>query len=208
MKTIVILAGPQGSGNHLFSKIFALHPLVYGWKELLGQYWIGHDHEPFAKMWVEPELIRQFDWSISNFYVTSISYPYINNGVKAIPDFERVINEFKAAGLNVKLVIIGRDQNILRAQEQRVRNEVTVDSFLEVVPSLLNYNPIFVSTELLFLYENEYIKSLQQQLQFPIAWGKQTIHDILENDPNSKYITTIIEAQSLDQQVKIASIAR
>ena len=32
MAKILIITGPQGSGNHLYSKIFAMHPLVNGWK--------------------------------------------------------------------------------------------------------------------------------------------------------------------------------
>ena len=47
MKKMLILTGPQGSGNHMWSKIFALHPSVYGWQELVEEFWIGHDREPF-----------------------------------------------------------------------------------------------------------------------------------------------------------------
>ena len=28
---MLIVTGPQGSGNHLFAKLFNLHPEVYGW---------------------------------------------------------------------------------------------------------------------------------------------------------------------------------
>ena len=39
MPTMLILTGPQGAGNHLFSKVFAQHPSVYGWQDLTQEYW-------------------------------------------------------------------------------------------------------------------------------------------------------------------------
>ena len=38
-KQMLIVTGPQGAGNHLWSKIFSLHPKVYGWKSLLENYY-------------------------------------------------------------------------------------------------------------------------------------------------------------------------
>lgn len=70
MKNILILTGPQGSGNHMWSKIFALHPSVYGWQELVDEFWIGHDHEPFAQCWADHTQLDNFDWSKSDYYVT------------------------------------------------------------------------------------------------------------------------------------------
>jgi hypothetical protein len=92
MKQLLIVTGPQGSGNHLFSKVFALHPDVYGWDKLLDTYWIAHKDEPFADYWNRPELLKTFDWSQSDYYVTSISCPYQNVDVTAIPKYE----QFKA----------------------------------------------------------------------------------------------------------------
>ena len=73
---ILIITGPQGSGNHLFSKIFALSEQVHGWSALNQQYWIGHDQEPFARYWHDPVLLDQFNWS-HDYYVTSVSCPYV-----------------------------------------------------------------------------------------------------------------------------------
>ena len=42
---LLIVTGPQGSGNHLFAKLFNLHPDVYGLN--MTRYWQGHDTEPF-----------------------------------------------------------------------------------------------------------------------------------------------------------------
>ena len=75
MKTILILTGSQGSGNHLWSKIFALHPQVVGWQALLTEYWIGHDQEPFAPYWQDPSQLKYYRWTQSDWFVTSMSVP-------------------------------------------------------------------------------------------------------------------------------------
>ena len=59
MKKLLIVTGPQGSGNHLFSRLLSLHPAVEGWTEMLDQYWVPSDQEPFAEYWVTPELLTQ-----------------------------------------------------------------------------------------------------------------------------------------------------
>ena len=42
MAKMLILTGPQGAGNHLWSKILSLNYEVYGWKCLLDNYWEAH----------------------------------------------------------------------------------------------------------------------------------------------------------------------
>ena len=75
-KKMLILTGPQGAGNHLWSKIFSLHPEVYGWKTLLENYWEAHRFsEPFAQHWRDHTLLEVFDWTQSEYYFTSISCP-------------------------------------------------------------------------------------------------------------------------------------
>ena len=76
MAKMLILTGPQGAGNHLWSKIFSLHPEVYGWKTLLENYWEAHRFaEPFARYWRDPSLLKEFNWAQSDYYFTSISCP-------------------------------------------------------------------------------------------------------------------------------------
>jgi len=41
-KRLLVVTGPQGSGNHMWSKIFSESPQVQGWKELTQEYWVGH----------------------------------------------------------------------------------------------------------------------------------------------------------------------
>ena len=102
MKQLLIITGPQGSGNHLFSKIFALHKDVYGWDKLLEHYWDPHDNEPFAQCWNDPTQLLEKDWSTHDYYVTSISCPYANKGVVSIPKYKEFIETLNKLGIEVK----------------------------------------------------------------------------------------------------------
>ena len=104
---LLILTGPQGSGNHLWSKVFSKHPFVNGWR--MKQYWEGHHHEPFSAWWDDP--------SLNNFPYKD----FIQNAKKIY---------------NVKVAVISRDQNILKTQQERVRGGETYDKFLKELPDL------------------------------------------------------------------------
>jgi len=189
MKTILILTGPQGAGNHLWSKIFALHPQVSGWSALLTDYWIGHDQEPFAQYWQAPEQLRYYRWAQSDWYVTSMSVPYVNNGDATVPDFRSFVREVQNLGHRVKFAILGRDQNIVRLQETRVRGTVTVDQALAAYDPLAS--PVFLSYELLHLYGRKYLESVSQQLGFPIAVSDPRVESIVNEDTNTKYFSPV-----------------
>lgn len=189
MKTILILTGPQGSGNHLWSKIFALHPQVVGWRALLTEYWIGHDQEPFADYWQDPSQLKRYPWAQSDWFVTSISVPYMLNGEATVPDFRRFVREAQNLGHRVKFAILGRDQNIVRMQETRVRGSVTMDQARAAYDQLAA--PVFLSYELLHLYGSKYLQSVSQQLGFPIAVSDPRLETILADDTNSKYFSAI-----------------
>ena len=59
MKKLLIVTGPQGSGNHLFARLFSLHENVIGWESLHDKYWVPSDQEPFARFWVHPEELTK-----------------------------------------------------------------------------------------------------------------------------------------------------
>ena len=197
---LLIITGPQGSGNHLFSKIFALSSEVQGWSALNEQYWIGHDQEPFAEYWHKPELLDTFNWT-HDYYVTSISCPYVYYGETLIPEYNNFISR---CPVPVKLAIIGRDQTILEYQQSRVRGKQTKHELLSIVDNLMQYDPVFISQELLYLYGANYIKSLGQQLGIPVSQDTTAINEILKEDANKKYIEPVI-AHWLDEEVKQAS---
>jgi hypothetical protein len=202
MKTLLILTGPQGSGNHMWSKIFALHPDVYGWRALLDQYWIGHDQEPFAEYWEYPERLNQFNWSVNDYYVTSISVPYALNGELTVPDFDQFVTAVRAQGVRVKIAVLGRDRNIIGFQESRVRTQTTFD---QAVAAYRTFSPdCYLSYELLHLYRDQYLKSVSQQLDFPINCDSNQIENILAVDTNSKYFCAV-DPQPTDALAQHAS---
>jgi len=199
-KKLLILTGPQGSGNHLWSKIFALHPKVFGWRALLDTYWIGHHNEPFSLCWKNPDLLHAFDWDKSNYFVTSISCPYIYDKKPNIPNYFQFFNIARLY-CDTTFVIIGRDKNILEKQEERVRGEKTYDKLLQEIKNIKYADKTFISTELLYLYKQEYLKTLNDF--FPIDYQNPMINKILEIDENRKYINSVSQ-QPLDLLVKKA----
>jgi hypothetical protein len=189
MKTVLILTGPQGSGNHLWSKIFALHAQVTGWSALLDTYWIGHDQEPFAAYWQDPEQLRYYRWAQSDWYVTSMSVPYMMNGQPTVPDFKSFVTRLQQAGLRIKFAVLGRDRNIVEMQQTRVRGAPTLETALAEFDQFAA--PVFLSYELLHLYGRKYLDNIQQQLGFPIATADPRLKDILAEDANTKYFTPV-----------------
>lgn len=188
-KKLLILTGPQGSGNHLWSKIFSKHPDVNGWR--MKTYWEGHHHEPFSKWWDDPSLISETEYQ---FNFTSISCPFIRNQLPQIPRYHEFIKKAKAF-YDVKLVVISRDQNILKTQQERVRGEHTAPKFLRELSSLTP--DFFISTESLFLYQDKYLEYISKELDFPILTGNSYA------DTNKKYIQSV-GPQPLDSEVKVA----
>mgnify|MGYP006219606231 CR=1 FL=1 len=108
-KTLVVLTGPQGSGNHLWSKILSLHQDVFGWKTLLNNYWEAHRFsEPFAEYWRDPTLLHKFDWSQSQYFFTSISIPLgiQSKGTKWCPNVVQFCTSAQSLGLTTKILVV------------------------------------------------------------------------------------------------------
>lgn len=202
MKTLLILTGPQGAGNHLWSKIFALHPRVQGWRALLTDYWIGHDEEPWAHYWLNPGDLRHAPWAQSDWHVTSISVPYMNNGEATVPDFKSFVAGVQNLGYRVKIAVLGRDRNILDYQETRVRGQATYQQALDEYSKFAM--PTFLSYELLQLYGAQYLQKIERELEFPIDWANPQLKEILKEDTNAKYFQPVA-AQPTDQLAHHAS---
>jgi hypothetical protein len=205
MKKLLIFTGPQGSGNHLWSKIFALHPEVAGWSALLDTYWIPHDREPFAECWRDPGLLKNYDWSQRNYHVTSISCPYIDDTRWAVPDIQSFATQAMGCGLQVQLAIIGRDQTIIGFQEARVRGRSTFSIAQEQYEKLTEWNPVYLSYELLHLYQRSYLRQISKTLDFPIAYNDARLTEILRDDTNQKYIQPV-ESHWTDKLMKTVKI--
>jgi hypothetical protein len=198
-KKMLILTGPQGAGNHLWSKIFSLHPEVYGWKTLLDNYWEAHRFaEPFAEHWKNHSLLESFNWTQSEYYFTSISCPLGIPGSDVNPVWNPDVASFacavQACGVDVAFAVVGRDQTILSNQQARIRTQSTIGMFLEQLPNIAD--PTFLSYELLYLYKHKYLQSLN--LNIPVAWNDARVDSILADDANAKYIHSV-EYNELDQ---------
>jgi hypothetical protein len=200
-KRLLIVTGPQGSGNHLWSKVFSETPSVQGWKQLTEEYWVGHGNEPFADVWEDPTLFPKIDWP-HDMYFTSISCPYMYREGPVMPKdkpittpkYQQFIEAAEAEGFDITMAVIGRDHNILSFQQQRVRTQVTWPIFLDDYDATLEkYDPLFISTELLYLYGNRYLKQISKLLDWPIEIDDAKLNDILKDNTNLKYLRPIEE---------------
>ena len=200
---MVLLFGPQGSGNHLFGKIFALHEDVHGWKDALKPdgYFIPHYKEPFNWHWNNIDAMTvENTMGGKQYAVTSISNPYIEKFLPKVPPIFEMTAKLESLGIEVQHVVIGRDQNILTHQQTRLRGGPTWGKMPQLV-RWMKEPPFFVSQELLYLYRRQYIKSLAHWLDFPLAYEDPRIDDILKQDANAKYIHAA-DAWWLDEHVK------
>jgi hypothetical protein len=107
-------------------------------------------------------------------------------------------------GIRVKVGIIGRDQTVLKYQQERIRDRHSLPDFKSELDYLMTLNPVFISQELLYLYKNKYLQSLSKQLDFPIAYDDSRVFEILKQDANEKYFQSI-PLQELDKTVRKVS---
>jgi hypothetical protein len=189
---IILLFGPQGSGNHLFSKIFALHPDVHGWEELLDtsdpdNYFVPHYKEPNNKYWNDIDSITLDIMGGKNYAVISASVPFWNKDELQIPPFTKFITKLQSLDIEVQPVIIGRDKTILTKQQSRIRGGPTWGCMTQYI-RWLDVTPFYVSTELVYLYKKIYLRDIGKWLQFPIAYQDSRLEEILAEDSNEKYI--------------------
>jgi len=195
-KKLIIITGPQGSGNHLFSKVFGYHPYVSGW-DFGDEYWIPSDEEPFAECWVDPSKTKSK--LNSSVVVANVSVPFVYDGVKQIPKIQEVVNEARSLDYDVKVCIVVRDENINREQQRRVRKEVTMHTALQYYYNL-DAELHFLSHESLYLYGGAYLKWLSKVLDFPIAYSDERITKAIGENSNEKYVK-YVDTHWLDEQV-------
>lgn len=201
-KKLLIITGPQGSGNHLFSRLFSLHDYVGGWKELIDEYWIPSDQETFAPFWVTPEALTLGDFRGHEHWVANVSVPFVYDGVKQIPKIHLMARQAQKLNIEVKIGIIVRDQNINLEQQRRVRKEETLPVaqnyyYTELLP---NFDCHFLDHEAFFLHKRHYLKWLSRVLDFPVAWWHDDVDKFIDKDANHKYVK-YVEEYWLDEQV-------
>jgi hypothetical protein len=202
-KKLLIVTGPQGSGNHLFSRLLSLHPEISGWEELHDKYWVPSDQEPFADYWVNPSTLTEEKFRDHKYYLANVSCPFMYDGIRYVPKILEVAERAKSFGVDVKIAIIVRDQNINAEQQKRVRGEVTTPIAQDYYYNTLLKSEIpvfFLDHEAFFLHKEHYLKWVGKMLDFPVAWDDPNIMKFIEKDANHKYIK-YVEHYWLDKEV-------
>lgn len=194
MKKLLIITGPQGSGNHLFSRILSMHPEVSGWEEMLNNYWIPSDQEPFAEYWVEPEKLTAEHFEGKRYHLANVSCPFFFDGVRHVPKIVEVARRAKSLGVEVQIAIIVRDQNINQVQQERVRKEHTTPIAQEYYYNTLlksEFPVHFLDHEAFFLHKEHYVKWVGSILDFPVETDPERLMKFITVDANHKYVTAI-----------------
>lgn len=191
MKQLLIITGPQGSGNHLFSRLLSLHPDVSGWDEMLDQYWVPSDQEPFAEYWVNPDRLSADHFDGADYHLANVSCPFFFDGVRYIPKILEVAQRARSFGVAVQIAIIVRDQNINQLQQLRVRQQHTTPLaqdyyYNTLLPS--DFPVHFLDHEAFFLHTTHYLRWVSKILDFPIAWDDPDIMKFISEDANHKYV--------------------
>jgi len=203
MKKLVIITGPQGSGNHFFSRVFSTHPKVGGWKSLLDKYWVPSDEEYFAKYWVNPEELSEKDFEGYDYWLANVSCPFFYDGVRYIPKIREFAEKVQSLGIEVQICIIVRDQNINSEQQKRVRGEVTLPVAMHYYQNEIIGNGFkvhFLDNEAFFLHKNYYLKWISQLLDFPVDYDNSDVFKFITEDPNKKYVK-YVDKYWLDDEV-------
>lgn len=202
-KRLLIITGPQGSGNHLFSRLLSLHPEVSGWEELKHKYWVPSDQEPFADYWVNPEKLQADRFTEFQYHLANVSCPFMYDGVRHIPKILEVAERARSFGIDVQIAIIVRDQNINGEQQRRVRGEVTTPIAQEYYYNTLlksDFPVHFLDHEAFFLHKEHYLKWAGKILDFPIELDSVKINQFIDKDANHKYVK-YVEKYWLDSEV-------
>ena len=203
MKKLLIITGPQGSGNHLFSRILSTGTQVGGWKGLLEKYWVPSDEEPFADYWINPDSLTDTQFEGFDYWVANVSCPFFYDGTRYVPKIVEVAQRASTLGLDVTIAIITRDKNINAEQQLRVRKEITTPIaqeyyYNDLIPS--GFPVHFLSNEALFLHREHYLQWMSKILDFPIDYTNPDIFKFIDQDPNSKYVKHV-DQYWLDQEV-------
>lgn len=202
MKKLLIITGPQGSGNHLFSRLLSNHPDVNGWEELSYKYWVPSDQEPFAEYWVDPDKLTVEHFYGKDYHLANVSCPFFYNGTRYVPKILEVAERARSFGIDVQIAIIVRDQNINKLQQLRVRKEHTTPIAQDYYYNTLlssSFKVHFLDHEAFFLHKEHYLSWVSTILDFPVSTGPEILK-FIEEDANSKYVK-YVDTYWLDEHV-------
>jgi hypothetical protein len=185
---VILLTGPHGSGNHLWSKVFTT------WADK--EYWVGHKDEPHSNLWEDMDSWRTHKFSGDT--VISISVPYAVRGNTKFPDITGWKEIMVNRDIDHKICVTTRDGYINFLQNERVRPENNYKEAVEYIKGL--EVDCYLSTETLLQYQWKYIEQISKQLDFPVPY--KTI-DFTQSF-NEKYVH-YVETFHLDDTVRRVS---
>jgi hypothetical protein len=200
MKKLLLLTGPQGSGNHIFSRIYSIHSEVKGWDAILDNYWVPTDEDYFAQYFVDPSQLTIEMFDDSDYFVTDISCPFVYDGNITVPKIQEFCDKVSSFGIEVIVGIIVRDEHINTEQQKRLRKGRTLDIALDTY-NKLNYELEYLSLESLFLHKQNYLKWLAKIIDFPLDYNNPNVFKFLDESPNKKYVK-YVDDYWLDETVK------
>lgn len=200
-KRLLILTGPQGSGNHVLSRVFSWHPKVRGWDALKNNYWVPSDQEPFAEFWVYPERLTSEHFQGNEFFFANVSAPFFYDGKRQLPKIHEVAERAQDFGVEVVIGIVTRDKNINMQQQDRVGGDITWGEALYYYRQhlLQNFECHFISHETFFAWHVDYLLYLSQLLKFPVDITRSM--DMIDHNPNRKYIK-VVDEHWLDEEIR------
>ncbi len=186
---VLLITGPQGSGNHIWSKVLTT------WAD--GDKWVGHRDEPHSHLWSDVE-----QWYTHNFTevntVVSVSCPFAVDGITRYPDINRWREIMEKRGIPHEVAVITRDKTINDYQNERVRPVNNYKNSVEYLKNVIV--DTYLSTETLHIYKEYYLDSLNEQLKFDIEYDIKKLYHILSQSFNEKYISRL-EYSPLDKEV-------
>lgn len=196
MKKLLIVTGPQGSGNHLFSRVLSMHPDVSGWEEMLDNYWVPSDQEPFAEYWVDPDKLTAEIFEGKDYHMANVSCPFFFDGTRHVPKILEVAERARSFGVAVTIAIVVRDQNINQLQQLRVRREHTTPIaqdyyYNHLIPS--DFPVHFLDHEAFFLHKEHYVRWIGNVIGFPVETDPDKLMKFIGEDANHKYVKYVDE---------------
>jgi len=201
-KRLLIITGPQGSGNHIFSRVFSMHPAVRGWEQLKDQYWVPSDEETFAEYWVHPDRLTPAVFDGADYFLANVSVPFFYDGVRQTPHIREVADRARSFGIDVSIGIVVRDATINSVQQQRVGGAVTLPQAQEYYRKYLLYSEhqiYFLDHEALFLWGEYYVNRMAHDMEFPVDTDRCLT--LLDQNPNRKYVTAV-DDHWLDAEIR------
>ena len=177
MRKLIVVLGPQGSGNHMISSLLAANPVTVGWDGSQ-----DHSYEPFYECWLNPELLHSYPWQ-DGVHFTNMSCPFITDEKETIfPDIKSFLQNARIYA-DVQLAVIARDKNILEQQNARLGRPYLAYNLVDQLLRL-DEDIVFISHESIELYGNLYWNNIEQQLDIPAT----DIAHLLTINANQKYI--------------------